>query len=152
MIFSNACPESKCLNLIVISLKFVCKGIFGNKSALVQVTTRCCKRDEVVPWKNDDPVHWYIMNCRGPVLSLTWELPYLVRPSFLLRRPPGLKEKISFGHDFCKFTSDMVSPDLLLIWLMLFDVKSLETWCLDLLLWTYIKPGDPGKKHSYLIW
>ena len=24
------------------------------------------------------------------VLSLTWELPYLVRPSFLLRRPPGL--------------------------------------------------------------
>ena len=23
------------------------------------------------------------------VLSLTWELPYLVRPSFLLRRPPG---------------------------------------------------------------
>ena len=24
------------------------------------------------------------------VLSLTWELPYLVRPSFLLRRPPGI--------------------------------------------------------------
>ena len=23
------------------------------------------------------------------VLSLTWELPYPVRPSFLLRRPPG---------------------------------------------------------------
>ena len=25
------------------------------------------------------------------VLSLTWESPYLVRPSFLLRRPPGVQ-------------------------------------------------------------
>ena len=27
------------------------------------------------------------------VLSLTWELPYLVRPSFLLRRPPGVHRR-----------------------------------------------------------
>ena len=31
------------------------------------------------------------------VLSLTWELPYPVRPSFLLRRPPGI---LSTDHVF----------------------------------------------------
>ena len=30
------------------------------------------------------------------VLSLTWELPYLVRPSFLLRRPPGWQMQPGF--------------------------------------------------------
>ena len=62
MIYSNAFSWKKnnC-NLIQISLKFVPKGMFIKKSALVQVMAWHRTGDEPFTWLIDDTIHWHHM-------------------------------------------------------------------------------------------